>query len=58
MTNPFSAPGPVAGATGHADHNLLAGYAAGAVSGTVAWSVEAHLTVCADCCVAAESLTT
>jgi hypothetical protein len=50
MTNPFSAgPGPVAGAGGHAGQDLLAGYATGEVDGAAAWSVEAHLTACAQC---------
>ena len=50
MTNPFSAaPGPRAGADGHAGQDLLAGYAAGDVDGAVAWSIEAHLTACAAC---------
>jgi hypothetical protein len=38
-------PGP----GGHAGEELVAGYAAGAISGVAAWSVEAHLTACAQC---------
>ena len=36
-------------ATGHSGPDLLAGYAAGAVDETAAWSVEAHLMACAAC---------
>jgi Putative zinc-finger len=50
MTSPCpDAAGPVAGADGHAGEDLLASYAAGAVGGVAAWSVEAHLTACARC---------
>jgi hypothetical protein len=50
MTSPFpDAAEPVAGAGGHAGEELLAGYAAGAADQVVAWSVEAHLTACAQC---------
>lgn len=50
MTNSFSAgPGPAAGAGWHAGEGLLAGYAAGAVGGAAAWSVEAHLPACPQC---------
>jgi hypothetical protein len=47
MTNTL----PVApdGATGHADRELLAGYAAGRVDRTAAWSLEAHVMACAAC---------
>jgi hypothetical protein len=48
MTSSFpDAPGPVA--AGHAEADLLAGYAAGTVQTVAAWSVEAHLTGCARC---------
>ena len=50
MTRPFpDVPGPMAGAPGHAEADLLAGYAAGTVQEVAAWSVEAHLTGCARC---------
>jgi hypothetical protein len=50
MTSPFpDAAEPVAGADGHAGHELLASYAAGTVEPVVVWSVEAHLTGCARC---------
>jgi hypothetical protein len=50
MTSPFpDAAGPVAGAGGHTADDLLASYAAGTVDRVVAWSVEAHLTACAQC---------
>jgi hypothetical protein len=50
MTSPFpDAPGPAAEAAGHAEADLLAGYAAGTVQTVAAWSVEAHLTGCARC---------
>jgi hypothetical protein len=50
MTRPFpDAPGPMTGAPGHAEADLLAGYAAGTVQEVAAWSVEAHLTGCARC---------
>jgi hypothetical protein len=39
----------VASAAGHAEADLLAGYAAGTVQTVAAWSVEAHLTGCARC---------
>lgn len=42
-------PGAPEGATGHADRNLLASYAAGQVDRTAAWSIEAHLMACAAC---------
>jgi hypothetical protein len=44
MTNPSAAtPG------GHAGQDLLAAYAGGGVDGAAAWSIEAHLTACAQC---------
>lgn len=46
MTSPYS---DVAGAAGHMDAGLLAGYAAGTADTVAAWSVEAHLTGCARC---------
>jgi len=50
MTSPFpGAPEPVAGAGGHTAEDLLVSYAGRAVDGVVAWSVEAHLTACAQC---------
>ncbi len=39
----------------HVGDDLLAGYATGAVDGVAAWSVEAHLTACAQCRVAVSS---
>lgn len=50
MTNPF-APGhrQVGGADWHVSQDMLAAYAAGDARGAVAWSVEAHLTECAQC---------
>lgn len=49
MTSPFpGAAGPLAGDQ-HAGAGLLASYAAGAVGTVVIWSVEAHLTRCAQC---------
>jgi hypothetical protein len=50
VTNPSAQwPAPAAGACGQATGDLLAGYAAGAVAGIVARSVEAHLIACAKC---------
>jgi hypothetical protein len=50
MTSRFpDAAEPVAGAGGHAGEDLLASYAGGTVDQVVAWSVEAHLTGCAQC---------
>jgi hypothetical protein len=50
MTSPFpDAAEPVAGAEGHAGADLLASYTTGTVDPVVAWSVEAHLTGCAQC---------
>ena len=50
MTNP-SLPGhrQLGGADWHASQGRLAAYAAGDARGAVAWSVEAHLTECAQC---------
>jgi hypothetical protein len=50
MTNP-SSPGhdSLAARDWHAGEDLLAAYAAGDARGPVAWSVEAHLTGCAQC---------
>jgi hypothetical protein len=50
MTSPFpDAAGPAAGAGWHADADLLTGYAAGTADPVVVWSVEAHLSGCAQC---------
>lgn len=46
MTSSF--PGP-AGAGGHAGKDFLAGYAAGTLEPVFVWSVETHLTGCAQC---------
>jgi hypothetical protein len=48
MTDPF-ADAPLAAVGDHPGEELLAGYAAGAADRVVAWSVEAHLGVCAPC---------
>jgi hypothetical protein len=50
MTSLYSdAAGAAAWADGHASDELLAGYAAGIVATVVVWSVEAHLSGCAQC---------
>jgi hypothetical protein len=50
MTSPFpGAAEPVAGSGGHPADDLLASYAGGAADRVAAWSVEAHLTACAQC---------
>jgi hypothetical protein len=46
MTSSFSGP---TGADGHVGKDLLAGYAAGTVGPVVVWSVETHVTGCAQC---------
>jgi hypothetical protein len=43
------AAGPAAGAAWHAGEDLLASYAAGTAGAVGGWSVEAHLTGCAQC---------
>ena len=50
MTSPFpDAAGRVTKAAWHADADLLASYAVGTADPVVVWSVEAHLTGCAQC---------
>lgn len=50
MTSSFpGAAEPVAGAAGHPGEGLLARYAAGTAGTVASWSVEAHLTGCANC---------
>jgi hypothetical protein len=50
MTSPYPDPaGPLAWADGHASEDLLGSYAAGTAEVVAVWSVEAHLTGCAQC---------
>jgi len=48
MTSPYAAE-PTAGGGWHADADLLASYVVGTADPVVVWSVEAHLTGCAQC---------